>query len=312
MANDAHTQPTFDKHVHSNNALLHPHVTQVVKISFPEELISVHVPARTREEAHKTLGAIGSGGIGTGLHNTYLGHALPKIRASYYEALAVAEKEIGQRKVLLGSRLNNPAEYKQFVFWASRRRSAIARIYRIPAGPGAMIGGELRDWRVYGAGGRSPANLLERRMNRAINPPASEEAALTEMLSAVSRPNAIETENILRAAKFLRRGGAVFLVGGLALTGYEIYRAKPGDRPELIRKEALVTGGSLIATDLAVAVAITLSITGVGLIAVGIIAGVAGAIAAERMYYASQHSQQIHEFHDVGLTQGSGLHIFPH
>ena len=46
--------------------------------------------------------------------------------------------------------------------------------------------------------------------------------------------------------------------------------------------------------------------TGVGLIAVGLVAGVAGAMAAERIYYASQHSgvvQQLKAGQQVSIQQ---------
>ncbi len=310
-SNSSHAHATHTTHKHSHHAPLHPHLKSIVKISFPEEKISVHVPARDHEDAHKTLTAIANGGIGTGLQNTYLGHATPKIRAAYYDALAAVEKEISARKIALGPRLTNPAEYRQFAFWASQRRTTVARLYRIPAGPGSMIGLEYRDWRVYGVGGRTPENVLSRNMSNKLVP-RSEEQALAKMISSAVKPNAAETERLLKAAKFLKRGGTVFIVGGLALTGYEIYRAKPADRPELIRKEVLVTGGSILASDLAVGIAIACSLTGVGLIAVGIIAGVGGAIAAERMYYANHQSQNVQEFHASGITHVKGLTTFPH
>jgi hypothetical protein len=285
--NSAPSQPASGHHASGHHAGAANATLSSTKVTIEHgaQTISVSVPARHPDEAHQTLSVIGQGGLGTGLHNTYLGLTLPKIRSAYYEALRQAESEISARRLALGTRLNNPMEFRQFVKWAAERRTSIARLYRVPAGAGAVIGGEIRDIRKYGPGGRTFDNLMARNAQKGL----TETESLERILATVDKPNPAETEAILKGAKFLRGGGTVFFVGGVALMGYEWYRARPEDRPELVKKDVITTGSSIVATDLAVGVAFMLGATGVGLIAVGIVAGVAAAYGAESLYYAHQH-----------------------
>jgi hypothetical protein len=306
---DNKSKPKHSTHHHSYHAPAHPVLKAVhVEVHHADHPIVVPVPAQNMDEAHQVLAAIGQGTLGTGLHNTYLGHALPKIRAVYYAALESAEKEIVARQISLGPRLKDPAEFRKFVAWASEKRTSIARVYRVPAGLGGVVGGEIRDNLVYGPGGRTPENLVSRNMRRGL----TEDAAWARVLTTVDRPNPAATEAILKGAKVLKGGGAVLFVGGAALSGYEIYKARPEDRPELIKKEAITTGGSILVSDLAVGVAFMVGMTGVGLIAVGIVAGVAGAYAAEQMYYAHQHSHPMQEFQHRGIIHTTELRTTPH
>jgi hypothetical protein len=291
-------------HKNGHHAPYHPLIMGAkTVVAHPTGTIAVTVPAHNETDANRVLQAIGSGGLGTGINNTYLGIALPGIRSNYYRALQGAESEIRARQASLGPRINNPIEYRQFVAWASGKRTSIARLYRIPSGTGAVIGGELRDNLKYGLGGRTPDNLVARNMERGL----SEQEALAKVLSTVDKPNVAVTESVLKGAKYLKGGGAVLFVGGIALSGYEVYKADPKDRPALIKKEAVTTGTSMLATDLVVGVAFMLGATGIGLIAIGVVAGVAASYGAEKLYYAHQQSDALNTFTSAGSVHAGAL-----
>jgi hypothetical protein len=280
--------------------------TRTVVINDPDLRMcyQLTVPARSEEDAWRFLSQVGSGGMaGNGMHNMYLGSALPTIRNQYYKALEGVEAEIRARQAKLGSKLNDPRELRQFVEWASSERTRIARLFRIPAGPGGMLGGEIRDWRQYGAGGRSMDNLLARA--EAKNG-LTGEAALRKILGSVDKPNPAATESILRGARYLRSAGAVVFVAGAGWTAYNIASAPAEERPELMRREGSALAGGFVASNVAIGICFLLGMTGVGLIAVGLVAGVAGAMAGERIYYASQHSgvvQQMKAGQTVSIQQ---------
>ncbi len=269
---------------------------------------TVSLPAQSTSEAEKTLHLIGTGSFSTGLHQTYLGQMLPRIRQSYYEALAVAEHEISVKKTTLGSRLNNPAEYRAFVEWASARRTNIARLYRLPMGIGGVVGGEIRDISKYGMGGRSFDNLIKRQAERGI----AGEAAVNKVFSTIDKPNTAVTEQMLKTSKILRSGGAIFFVGGAALTGYEIYQAAPNERPEIAKKAVGTTIAGFIASDLAIGVAIMLGATGVGLIAIGVVAGIAAVYGTEQIFFAEHASTQIKSLKSNGIINSHGLMPIAH
>src|ERR1700683_4904126 len=202
---------------HHHTVAVHPSLRAIdISVDHGHGSITVPVPAHTVDEGHQTLKVIGGGATGAGLRETTLGITLPKIRSAYYSALEAAEREISAERRRLGPRLNNPVEFRKFVAWASEKRTTIARVYRLPAGPGAVVGGEIRDNLKYGLGGRTTENLVARNVGKGL----TEEAAFTRVLATVDKPALAETEAILKGAKYLKGGGAVFFVGGAALTGY--------------------------------------------------------------------------------------------
>jgi hypothetical protein len=246
--------------------------------------VQMSFPARSSREAVDTLAHLGNGVLGSGFSQTYLGMAMPSIRDRYYQALERAAAEISAREREIGMRMSDPNVRREFVKWASEKRTSIARLYRIPMGPGAMIGGELRDWRKYGVGGRSFGNLESRAIGRGL----TQDQAWARILNTVDTPNPQVTAAAGRTARLLRGGGAVLIVGGVALSGYEIYQARPEDRPELVKRAAATTGASTVASGLAIGFAVMLGATGIGLIAIGIVAGVAASYGTERVFFAER------------------------
>ena len=263
----------------------------------------IAVPAQSHREANDTLHWIGTGSFSTGLHQTYLGTMLPQVREAYYHALEKAEQEITFRKASLGSRLNNPAEYEAFVRWASARRTSIARVFRLPTGIGTVIGGEIRDTRKYGFGGRSFDNLMLRQAARGV----TGRAAVTNILHSVDKPNLAVTEQMLKTAKVLRGGGAVLFVGGLALSGYEIYQATPQERPALVKKTAATMGAALVASEIAVGIALMLSAPAVAVIAVGLVVGGVAAYETEQIFFTDNKPKHVQALKTHGILHFSDL-----
>lgn len=267
--------------------------TRNVMIHDPElqTCYQLAVPAETDEDAWRFLLEVGSAGItGTGIQNTYLGLALPRIRKSYYAALEIAEKEIAARRVSLGPKPSY-SQLRTFTEWASGKRTAIARLFRIPAGPGGMIGGEIRDWRQYGYGGRTFKNLVARAEGKGL----TGEAALLKILNSVDKPNVNVTESILKGARFLKGAGTVLFVGGAAMTGYTILSAPEDQRWNVAGREAVGMGGGILTSNVVVGVCFLFGMTGFGLLAVGVVAGVGGAYMSERMYTSHEKSPVVQQ-----------------
>jgi hypothetical protein len=280
----------------------HPFAVQVqVPVQLPDlsGLDVVHVPGRTRAEGERFLRMIGSGATGTGAQDLWLGQALPWMRTNYYKALEEVEREIAERRAQAGSKLRDPVEMEKFVQWAIARRNAVARWWRLPAGPGGVLGGEIRDIKQYGPGGRTLPNLLKRVETKYGETGMT---ALERIASSATKPNDLETVAIMRGAKYLKYGGAVLFVGGLVWTGYDIYKAPEGQRVEVAKKEGIGMVGGLVGSNLAVGVCFLLGASGVGLVVVGLVAGVAGAMAAEKLYYSHSHDQVVQDLHVSGQT----------
>ncbi len=283
--------------------------TRTVVIHDPElqKCYQVTVPARTEEDAWRFLLELGSAGVtGTAVQNAYLGAALPVIRKNYYKSLAVAEAEIAAKRLALGAKLGNYNDLYSFTEWASNKRTAIARKWRIPAGPGGMIGGEIRDWRQYGTGGRTFENLVKRAEGKGL----TGEAALLKILDSVDRPNPAVTESILKGARYLKGAGAVLFLGGTALTGYNVASAPEGQSWEVAKREGVGALGGFVGSNIVVGVCFLLGMTGVGLVVVGLIGGLAGVYAAEQMYLSREKSRVVQQMMSGQVVHVSGFADF--
>lgn len=211
----------------------------------------------------------------------------------YYKALESAEREVAARRAALGPKLTDVGELRRFVEWASQQRNRIARQWRIPAGPGGVLGGEIRDWRQYGAGGRTLDNLLARAEKRQG---LTGEAALLKVLGSTDKPNPAVTEAILRGSRYLRNAGSVMFIGGAASMAYQVSQAPASQRMEVLLREGSAFAGGAVAGNLAIGVCFLLGVGGIPLLAVGLVAGLAGAFVAERIYFAHRGSPALQGF----------------
>jgi hypothetical protein len=265
---------------------------------------TIAVFADSPEEAFRILYETGSGVAGAGARHFYYGKVLEPIRHAYYKRLTQVETLIRQRRVSLGV---NPTEYelRGLAQWAARQRARTARLWRLPT-PSLLGGLEARDWREYGVGGRTWENLLKRNAKAG----RTGAAAYEYILGSAVRANPEVTASVARGARFLRGGGAVLGVAGLAISAYDIVKAPPEQRANVAKRQAVGFAGGLIGSE----VAVGLLSVGAGLLAatppgwvvigVGLIAGIAGSLIAERTFFPPHHEP-------IAKRMGAGYAIDP-
>ena len=90
--------------VHSQSHVIPKTRMIVVPAAVNYDTYTVHVPAHSQEEGHNFLRSVGSGSLGSGANDLWLGHTLPWVRQNY-KALENAEKEIAEERARLGMKL---------------------------------------------------------------------------------------------------------------------------------------------------------------------------------------------------------------
>lgn len=248
----------------------------------------VSVLADSPEEAFTILHDIGRGVAGSGARHLYYGSVIEPIRDAYKLRLERVEAEILRRRAALGAN-PNAYELRGLAQWAARERTRTARLWRIPT-PALMAGLEARDWQKYGVGGRTFENLVRRNAAQGRVGPAAWE----NILRSATTPNPEVSRSVARGAQFLRRGGGVLAVAGLAVSAHEIYNAPPGERGQLAARTGVGLAGGLVGTEIAVGLlavgAGLLAATPPGwvILAVGLIGGIAGGVIADRVFFPAE------------------------
>ena len=301
--------PHLHSHQHPHSHPTPPPVIRIIEVDVPlnpgERPTEIPVFANNPEEAFRILYETGNGVGGTGVRNAYYGTVLEPIRNAYKTRLEAVESAIRQRRVGLGP---NPTEYelRGVAQWAARQRAWTARVWRVPT-PSLLAGLEARDWQKYGVGGRTFENLMAR--NAAAG--RSGTAAYEYILGSAVRSNAEVTASVARGARFLRGGGAVLGVAGLAVSAYDIAHAPAGQRGALAERHAVGFAGGLVGSEAAAG----LLAIGAGLLAatppgwvvigVGLIGGIAGGVIADRIFYPPKHEP-------IARRMAAGYAIDPH
>jgi hypothetical protein len=269
-----------------------------------EQPTAIPVFANSPKEAFRLLFEIGNGVGGTGVRNVYYGTVLEPIRRAYVRRLEAVETAIRRDRAALGP---NPTEYelRGLAQWAARQRAYNARLWRLPT-PSLFAGLEARDWQKYGVGGRTFENLMARNAAGRTGT-----AAYEDILGSAVRSNAEVTASVARGARFLRRGGAVLGVTGLAVSAYDIARAPAGQRGAVAQQQALGFAGGLVGSE----VAAGLLAIGAGLFAatppgwvvigVGLVGGLVGGVISDRIFYPPKHEPIAHRM-------AAGYAIDPH
>lgn len=279
-----------------------------VNVDDPETRVcyAVTVPARSDGEALAYLLAVAGGIGGAGSRMLLAGSTAEMIRSKYNASLTRVEAEIARQQTLLGP---NPSErvFKEFVDWARRQRVRIARVWRIPSGPEVMVVAEVRDWAKYGAGGRTLNNLLayaERREGK------TGVAALESVLKGATRSNKKITEQVVKATRFLRHGGAALSVLGIGLSAIEVCQAPPERRVDVAGEAFAGFAGGAVVGGVATAILVFAGPPGWVLIGVGFLAGVAGGIAGEAIYRANNGPKLMTQLELRGYVTADGLGRF--
>ena len=266
---------------------------------------TITVPGRSKADGYAFLESVGSGSLlGTG--SAYL-RDLDRLRTSYNVQIGEVGREVASMRAQ-----NVPAA--EIAAFANAERNRILLGIRLRQNLGAAVTLDLRDRVQYGLAGRSFDTMLERAKKSVARsePPGD---AYEAVIAGALRSNVKVSGRVARATEFLSRGGTVLTVLGVAASGYEIYEAKPEDRGRVIAEQAGSTAASWAASGGAVALCVVLGAGtgGVGLLAIGLVAGFAGGAAGswlgDRVYY-SDHPRAAHQVQATGWVE---QHLFhPH
>ena len=94
----------------------------------------------------------------------------------------------------------------------------------------------------------------------------------------------------------LRNACSVMLIRSAASPPYQVAQAPGSQRLEVLLREGSAFAGSTVASNLAIGVGFLLGMGGAPLIAVGLVAALAGAFVAERVYFAHRGSPALQGF----------------
>ena len=258
--------------------LVIPTVEQPV---YDYEALVCRVPARSDREAVGILEIIGGAGLGTGLQARRLGIDIPVIRTEYERRVAALVEEVGRRQ--------GRTSLEELARYASRERTAIARNMRWRQGAGTTVLLELRDQAQYGLGGRSYSNMSRRYYQQGLRGADIH----ARILRGATTPNVEITASALRGARYLRHGGRVIIVVGLATTAYTLLTTPEEQLPRVMAEEAGGMAGGALGTSAAVGLCLIFGVAtaGWGLLACGVVGGMAGGYlgsqAGNRLYYAA-------------------------
>jgi hypothetical protein len=281
-----------------------PTVTLVIDDPELRECYALRVPGSTEAEGWQFLQSLSDGAAGAGSRQLLMGATYEPIRRLYAARDAQIAHLAHTRLQALGPSptLGQLTDIAQS---AARDRAWSARMWRLPSGPDVALLLEARDWRQYGVGGRTLPNLVRR--NQLRDPSLTPEANLRRVIGSAGRTNATVDASVLRHARALRTGGTVLMVLGAGLTLREYQQTSTAERPEFIRREAAGFAGGAIAAGLATAVLLTFALPGLVVVGLGLIAGVAGGWAGQRLYLAARGSEAERQAQRNGVVSAQCL-----
>lgn len=231
----------------------------------------------------EAIGRSGGAGIGSGLRMDHIGVYMPGIRMDYQNEVDRLAFEI-QRRIAARQPPKMIAEY------AVPARRAIANQMRNRSGVGTRVLFEIRDWKEYGAGGRTFRNIERKYVGRGL----SGDALYTEMYTAATHPNTGISEAAIRGARYLKYGGRLIVIVSVTTTAYRLMTTPPDQMERVIHEEAGGLAGGALGSGIAVGVCLAFGVVtgGWGLLACGAIGGLAGGIGGDWIgdkIYFSRH-----------------------
>lgn len=260
-----------------------PMVTLVIDDDEQGVCYPLRVPGSSQEEGWHFLESLGSGAAGGGMRQMMAGATWEPIRLRY-QAIDQALAQAAQRELAALGPKPSLSQLEQLVKNATGARTRMARLWRLPTGPDVALLAEARDWKKYGPGGRSFNNLLARSMNNAERATWSRAEHLQQMLRNVEKANPKVTAGVLRNARYLRYGGAFVFVAGLGWTAHEYSQTPVAQRRAFVERQGAGFVGGAVASGLAVALIISAPVSGLVVLGVALVAGVAGGMAGEGLY----------------------------
>jgi len=249
------------------------------------------LPAADADAASRFLEGLGGDAAGAGRKMVEIGINAPLLRAAY-------KREIEAMMAELARRLAAGEPKESVARWVSAERNRI--IGRIRSSSGLVTRGiyELRDWREYGPGGRTWDNIQKRYQGRGL----SGEATHKHIILGAQTSNTTVNTAAMRGASYLRHGGRVVLVVGVAVSAARIWNASEQELPRVIGEEmgGYIGGGIGAGAGVGICMIFGIASGGWGLLACGIVGGLGGGVAgsyvggqvADGIYYTDETTPQ--------------------
>jgi len=263
---------------------------------------TLSLPAYDVDEAGRFLDEIGTGGLlgaGTKLWRTSVN--MPLLREEYKRKIAALAAEVDARKA-------RGQDTAQIARWAAEERRRIANDIRLRSGIGTRVLFEVRDWSVYGPGGRTYDNLSARYRSLGFSGPEIN----NQIVQGAARSNVEISRTALDGARYLRNGGRVAVVVSAPITAYTLVTTPDHDLERVLHEEAGGFIGGSIGSGAAVGLCLVFGIatSGWGLLACGAVGGLGGGIggsyAGSRLYYSSNRRLE-HEVKLQGVVPANQL-----
>lgn len=231
------------------------------------------LPAQTNTEAVEFLSQIGGGSAGAGQAMRRIGIDAPVMRARYKQEVENLARQIAER-------LKTGESTESVARWASEQRRQIVRRMRANTGRVAQGLYEIRDWQQYGRGGRTYPNMV--RYYQAQGIPNS--AIPGRILDGATRSN-VNVNQAMRGASYLRHGGRILIVVGVAVSAARIWNASDEELSRVIGEElgGFVGGGLGAGAGIGICLLFGIASGGWGLLACGAIGGIAGGVGGSKI-----------------------------
>lgn len=243
------------------------------------------LPAADVSAATIFLEGLGGDAVGAGQAMNSIGINAPLLRQTYKREIEAMVAEIARR-------LKDGHSKESLARWVSAERNRI--VNRVRSSSGLVTRGiyEIRDWREYGPGGRTWENVQQRYQSRGL----SGEALHNEIISGAQKSNTTVNTAAMRGASYLKHGGRVVLVVGVAVSAARIWNAPQQDLPRVIGEElgGVVGGGMGAGAGVGLCMIFGIASGGWGLLACGVVGGIGGGVAgsyaggkvADGIYYS--------------------------
>jgi hypothetical protein len=254
------------------------------------DIFSLSLPTTTPNETVDFLASLGTAGSGAAM--TRSGYRIPDLRAEY-------KREIENLARGIAERAKNGMASEELARWASGERLRIVKKLR----SGEMLTTralyEIRDWSKYGYPGRTFDNMTRYYNNQGIHG----EAVFDKLIDGAARSNAAADEAALRGARFLRHGGKVVMVVGVAVSAARIWNASEEELPRVIGEEVGGLGGGALGAGLGVGACILFGIatSGWGLLACGVVGGGIGGVGGS--YLGGETADLLFSDVEIGGTE---------
>lgn len=195
------------------------------------------------------------------------------MRAQYKREVETLARQIAKR-------LEKGQSVDQVARWASDQRRQVVNRMRAGSGPITRAYYEIRDWRRYGRGGRTYPNLVRRYQRRRV--PQAEISS--RVLDGAQRSN-IDVNEAIKGASYLRHGGRVLIVVGVAVSAARIWNASDHELPRVIGEElgGFIGGGLGAGAGVSICLIFGIGSGGWGLLACGVVGGLTGGVGGSMM-----------------------------